>query len=96
MTKWKEADKEMLMNCLEIAEHMEAAIFAVEVYHEGTKGTEVITFGHRSIPEKRAYYQEAYDMDLRLNKCEDIRIVAFAYADKVADVYKWLGKWIEV
>lgn len=64
----------------------------VKVSLLNTPEPEIIINPATNIPSKLEYYEKAYDENLRLFHCKDIRITKCASGNSIADIAKSLGE----
>lgn len=71
--------KQTMLNRFHYAKLNHYDYIGVAISKKGMKGLEVIINPHVNIDEKVNYYKEAYDEDLVLKNCKDIKIVNVSY-----------------
>lgn len=78
--------KEKLVSHIELAEKELYSIFAVMVTVPNCESYEVIINEAPNFKSKADYYRNAYDDELRLKACKDIKIVSWCMGDSYQDV----------
>lgn len=76
--------KQTMLNRFHYAKLNHYDYIGVAISKKGMKGLEVIINPHVNIDEKVNYYKEAYDEDLVLKNCKDIKIVNVSYNQDAA------------
>lgn len=76
--------KQTMLNRFHYAKLNHYDYIGVAISKKGMKGLEVIINPHVNIDEKVNYYKEAYDEDLVLKNCKDIKIVDVSYGQDAA------------
>lgn len=75
-----------LEKCFEGAKKDNAAWVAIAVKAPGCKESELILNPSVNFDTKLEYYKKAYDFELNLKACKDIKIVGFTYGDSLGEI----------
>ena len=77
---------ENLEICINAAKENKAKYFAVLVDIVNNEEPEIIVNEFANFDSKLAYYKDAYNNDLTLKNCNDIKIVGFTYANSFSEI----------
>ena len=79
-----------LEKCFEKAKKENAIWVAVAVKAPNCESSELILNPNINFDTKLEYYKKAYDFELNLKACKDIKIVGFTYGDSLGEIEDYL------
>ena len=77
---------EKLKKCFKTAMSVKAKYIAVKIKMNNLEKCEIIVNPIENATEKLKYYSEAYNEDLTLKACKDIKIVDFTFGNELSDI----------
>ena len=83
---------EHLIKCFDNATTVDANYIAVLIEMKGSNKPEVIIICRENFNSKLEYYKKAYNEDLTLKACTDIKIVNFVFSNCFDDIEGMLLK----
>lgn len=79
-----------LERCFDGAKKENATWVAVVVKAPNCESSELILNPNVNFDTKLEYYKKAYDFELNLKSCKDIKIVGFTFGDTLAEIEDYL------
>ena len=79
-----------LEKCFENAKKENATWIAVAVKTPNCESSELILNPNVNFDTKLDYYRKAYDFELSLKACKDIKIVGFTFGDTLEEIESYL------
>lgn len=79
-----------LEKCFESAKKENATWIAVVVKTPNCESSELILNTNVNFDTKLDYYRKAYDFELSLKACKDIKIVGFTFGDTLEEIESYL------